>query len=131
MTTSAERGSIGHRYAHALEDLVLVGGDRCEGVGRLPERHAHVDAAIREMAGGDEAPTAVAAGSGEHRDGLRGESFDDELCEVAAGVLHHLDQLDPQVLDHHAIDFNHLRLGQPTDVTGCVDRIRRAHDRPS
>ncbi len=31
-----------------------------------------------------------------------------EVGQVPAGVLHHLDELDPVVLDHRPVDLDHL-----------------------
>jgi hypothetical protein len=55
---------------------------------------------------------AVAAGPGQdhHRRGM--EQTDRQLGQVPARVLHHLDQLEVQVLDHDAVDVTHLRGGQ-------------------
>src|SRR5262249_54828882 len=49
---------------------------------------------------------------GPHRDRPRREPVDCQLGEAAAGVLHHLDELDVQVLDHDPVDFTHLLGGQ-------------------
>jgi hypothetical protein len=38
--------------------------------------------------------------------------------EVAPGILHHLDQLDPEVFDHCPVDFDHLRCSQTWGARG-------------
>ena len=67
------------------------------------------------LPGGDETAAAVPTGPGEHRDRLRREQASGEVGEVAPGVLHHLDELDVEVLDHGAIHGSHLGDIDPRD----------------
>src|SRR5262249_5018396 len=75
---------------------------------RAPARAA----ALGQVARPAGAAAAVAARPGQHRDRPRREPVDCQLGEAAAGVLHHLDELDVQVLDHDPVDFTHLLGGQ-------------------
>jgi hypothetical protein len=40
------------------------------------------------------------------------------VCQIAPRVLHHLDQLDPEVFDHRPVDFDHLRCTQTRGARG-------------
>ncbi len=45
------------------------------------------------------------------------ESLPCQMRQVAAGVLHHLDQLDPIMLDHPSVHLDHLLGGEPRNFT--------------
>src|SRR5262245_23002193 len=63
---------------------------------------------------GDQRTAAVAATARQHDDApalrVAVEKADPrEMREIAPGILHHLNQLDLEILDHGAVDFHHLR----------------------
>src|SRR5262249_22093304 len=58
----------------------------------------------------DEATAAITTAAGQHDDAGRCEHPDTQLGQVAASVLHHLEQADVKVIDHEAVDVAHLRL---------------------
>ena len=74
---------------------------------------------------------AVAAGAREHhhaappRVALE-EALARELREGAAGVLHHLDEENPVVFDHRAVDLDHLLGRQERNIRGA-DLGERPH----
>src|SRR5262249_16464890 len=79
---------------------------------------------------GDQRTAAVAATARQHVDApaLRGavEKADPrKMREIAPGILHHLNQLDLEVLDHRAVDFHHLR---PRDVRRFEWKFFDVHD---
>ena len=62
---------------------------------------------VREVPGRDK-PAAVAADA---RDDEYGGGVKPSLCKIgktATGVLHHLHELDVEILDHDAVDLAHL-----------------------
>jgi hypothetical protein len=91
---------------HSFEDFVLMTRHGMETI----MRSCHLDrnAMVHQMPGRHEAAPTVAARSGQHNDRLGGETLHCQAGERSTGVLHHLQQFDSEILDHHAIDLGHL-----------------------
>src|SRR5262249_31822287 len=84
------------------------------------------------MPRGDEAASPIASPAGEYEDAGRCERAEAELGEVAARILHHLEQVDVKVVDHEAVDFAHLGLGYGRQLVNrkrlhCSPESRRRH----
>lgn len=71
------------------------------------------------------AATAVATGSTDDRDATGRCQVDHQTREVASGVLHHLAQPDPQLVDHPPVHVDHRRRGEPTDRSAGSQGTRR------
>ncbi len=77
----------------------------------------------------DEHSPAGAATAGHGQDSLaariaREEAHAGEMRQVAAGVLHHLNEFDVIILDHRSIDFHHL---SGVDERGSTVRRLKCH----
>ena len=102
-----------------LRDTELVCGYRRHLLGR--DGHSDIGAVAVKSAGAYEGPSPIAAGPGKHDHHLprripQQETLPGEMCQVATGVLHHLYQVDFEVLDHRPIDLDHLFRGQIGNV---------------
>jgi len=91
-----------------------VGGHRGEPV-RFGQHGLNLTAAVGQVPGGDQAPAAVTARPGQDRHRGGRKTGDRQLAQAASGDLHHLDELDVQVLDHGPVDSAHLLGGQRRD----------------
>ena len=112
----AVRRVVGESDPHGFEDAGLVGGDGGHLVDRLGKCHRYPDTAVGEMAGRRQATASVASRTGQHRHRRRGVALDRQPCQVAPGVLHHLQQLDAEVLDHDPVYLAHLVGGDRRDL---------------
>jgi hypothetical protein len=76
-----------------------------------------------ETAGADHGAAAVAAAAGEHHDLLPDwapveKTHARQVRQVPASILHHLNEVDVQVLDHRPIHRDHLFGGEKRH---CLD----------
>src|SRR6266851_4762215 len=72
-------------------------------------------APVGQMTGGHQSPTPVASRPGEHNHSGRGEAAHGQVGKTPPRVLHHLGQLDVEVLHHDSVDLAHLISGQRGD----------------
>jgi hypothetical protein len=95
-----------------LEDRELKARDALNRIRVLAKQDGDVSAPDRQPPGSGQATPAVAAATGKHRDPpavyVTPKFGPRMLGQAAAGVLHHLDQLDAHVFDHQSVDFAHL-----------------------
>lgn len=57
----------------------------------------------------------------------RGESLGREASECRSGMLHHLRQLDAEILDHDSVDLAHLIGGEAREVHSVLEHVRPGH----
>jgi hypothetical protein len=111
-----------HRHPHQGEDIELVRGYRREVV--WPREHdPNLSPAVGEIAGRDQASTAVATGACQHRHPGWREAGYGQLGQIAPGILHHLDQLDVKIFDHGPVDLSHLVRGQRGQLGSSDDPL--------
>ena len=102
-------GGLGpDRNIHALQDRELVPRYVPESAGVVRENHAHPHPTVGEMTGGDEPATPVATATAKHDDRAGPEPAENQLGHPRAGILHHLVQEQPELLDGQAVDLAHL-----------------------
>jgi len=86
-------------------------------------RDRHIDAGVGEVSSCNESTATAATRACGDRDSRGRSQIEHEPTEVATGVLHHLQQLDPEIFNHRPIDLDHVGLGDPGDVSGIDDRV--------
>ena len=98
-----------------MEDyrIELMAWHRCHLAWILTKHHCNVRAPIRQPPNSDQRSAAISAttGQGDDRAATRitiEKPNSGQMREVAPRIFHHLDQLDPIVLDHPAVDLDHL-----------------------
>ena len=82
-------------------------------IDRTHERNLDISAPVVKPSRGDKSTSAIAAGAGEHGDFFAAriaheEAVPRELCEMSAGIFHHLEKLDAKIFNHRTVYFDHL-----------------------
>ena len=103
--------SLDRRDAYRPRNPELMRGSRSKGVGRLDEHKLDGRAPIVQASRRDERTATVATRARENGDPFAPcltaeETIARQLREVVTSVLHHLEELETELLDHDAIDFD-------------------------
>ena len=128
------------RDVHRLDDVELMAWNLREPFPGLAHEHLDVCTPIGKSASAHERTAPIAAYASQDGDTLAiwirlEESQPRELREISPCVFHHLNQRDPEVLDHRPIDLDHL-LGREKRYAALVDpreheeSLRRVGARP-
>ncbi len=80
------------------------------------QRKGHRDPTVVQVPCRHEATATVAARPDQNRAGRWVVAGDGEVGQVAACVLHHLEELDAELVDHDAVDLAHLRGGDRRQI---------------
>jgi hypothetical protein len=104
-------------YAHPLENIPLPGRRPRKRIASCGESHVHLGAPSVETTGADHGAATIAAAPREDQDALPGWSPVEKaharyVREVPARILHHLNEVDVQVLDHRSVHRDHLLGGE-------------------
>ena len=99
--------------ANLPRDVQLMRRNTVISIDRTHERNLDIGAPVVKPSRGDESTSAVAAGAGENRHFFAAriaheEAVARELCELSAGILHHLEKIDAEIFNHGPVYFDHL-----------------------
>ena len=106
-----QRSNIGFPAGGGLKYMPLPPGRRAEPVRRY-QAETDLGASIRQMACAADASPAITTGSSQYDDvrlapGLA-QADDSLLRQISPGILHHLEEIGPGLLDSHPIHLDHL-----------------------
>lgn len=89
------------------------------------ERHRDGDPSVRQVPSRNQPSAAVATSAGQDDHAGGPEQALGEVGQAAPGVLHHLDEVDAELLDHGSIDLAHLIGRDGRDSAGGDPRLGR------
>ena len=92
----------------------------CETFVFVRKHESDVDARVVQVPCGNQPAAAVSTSASTHGHALGVEPLASELCQIASCVLHHLDELDAEILHHDSINFDHLIGRKPCSFHGTT-----------